>query len=109
MFIFSDPVLLQSVIRAHKRGVKVRIMLNPVRRSGETENAESRKMLKAEHVEVIDSNPAFDVTHEKSMVVDDNTAFIQSLNWETKTRHLLTWRNLAKTNRQTFSSWRSIP
>jgi phosphatidylserine/phosphatidylglycerophosphate/cardiolipin synthase-like enzyme len=35
-------------------------------------------------VEVKDSNPTFDVTHEKSMVVDDTTAFIQSLNWETK-------------------------
>ena len=84
MFIFSDPILLQSVIQAHKRGVKVRIMLNPERRSGEKENAASRKMLKAEHIDVIDSNPAFDVTHEKSMVIDDNTAFIQSLNWETK-------------------------
>lgn len=84
MFIFSDPVLLQSVIQAHKRGVKVRIMLNPARRSGEKENADSRKMLSAERIEVLDSNPAFDVTHEKSMVVDGNTAFIQSLNWETK-------------------------
>jgi len=84
MFIFSDPVLLQSVIQAHKRGVKLRIMLNPARRSGEKENAATRKMLRAERIEVLDSNPAFDVTHEKSMVVDDNTAFIQSLNWETK-------------------------
>jgi len=33
---------------------------------------------------VIDSNPAFDLTHEKSMVVDDATAFVKSLNWETK-------------------------
>ena len=35
-------------------------------------------------MEVIDSNPAFDVTHEKSMVIDDETAFVKSLNWETK-------------------------
>jgi cardiolipin synthase len=33
---------------------------------------------------VIDSNPNFDVTHEKSMVVDDAFAFVQSLNWATK-------------------------
>jgi phosphatidylserine/phosphatidylglycerophosphate/cardiolipin synthase-like enzyme len=31
---------------------------------------------------VRDSNPFFDVTHEKSMVVDGETAYIQSLNWE---------------------------
>ena len=33
---------------------------------------------------MIDSNPAFDLTHEKSMVVDDKTAFVKSLNWDTK-------------------------
>ena len=84
MFLFSDPSLLKAVIQARKRGVSVRIMLNPARRDGESENVETAKKLKAAHVEVIDSNPAFDVTHEKSMVVDDATAFIYSLNWDTK-------------------------
>jgi cardiolipin synthase A/B len=84
MFVFSDPTLLQAVIDAKRRGVKVRVMLNPARRSGETENEESRKTLTHAHVEVLDSNPAFDLTHEKSMVVDDRTAFVKSLNWETK-------------------------
>lgn len=84
MFVFSDPRLLKAVVAAQKRGVRVQVMLNPARRSGETENEESRKVLKAGGVEVIDSNPAFDLTHEKSMVVDDQTAFVHSLNWETK-------------------------
>jgi phosphatidylserine/phosphatidylglycerophosphate/cardiolipin synthase-like enzyme len=84
MFIFSDPELLAAVIAAKKRGVNVRIMLNPARRDGESENTDSRKQLEAGGVEVIDSNPAYDVTHEKSMVVDDTTAFVKSLNWETK-------------------------
>jgi cardiolipin synthase len=84
MFIFSDPTLLQTVVDAQRRGVKVRIMLNPERRDGEKENDESRKMLTDAGVEVIDSNPHFDLTHEKSMVIDDTTAFVQSLNWETK-------------------------
>ncbi|MGA8736125.1 MAG: phospholipase D-like domain-containing protein [Terriglobales bacterium] len=84
MFLFSDPALLNAVIDAHRRGVKVRVMLNPARRNGETENEESRKTLTQAGVEVIDSNPAFDLTHEKSMVVDDRIAFVKSLNWETK-------------------------
>ena len=84
MFIFSDPSLLQAVIAARQRGLKVRIMLNPARRDGESENTESRKKLEAGGVEVIDSDPTYDVTHEKSMVVDDTTAFVKSLNWETK-------------------------
>jgi cardiolipin synthase len=84
MFVFSDPGLLKAVIAAKKRGVDVRIMLNPSRRSGKAENKRSRKMLIAAGVNVIDSNPAFGMTHEKSMVVDDTNAFVKSLNWETK-------------------------
>jgi cardiolipin synthase A/B len=84
MFLFSDPALLKSVIAAKKRGVDVRIMLNPARRDGESENEESRKILRKNGVDVIDTNPAFSLTHEKSMVVDDKTAFVKSLNWKTK-------------------------
>jgi cardiolipin synthase A/B len=84
MFIFTDPAVLQAVIAAKKRGVSVRIMLNPARRSGESENADSRKLLAAAGVDVLDSSPQFDLTHEKSMVVDDETAFVMSFNWEPK-------------------------
>jgi phosphatidylserine/phosphatidylglycerophosphate/cardiolipin synthase-like enzyme len=84
MFLFSDPALLKAVIDAHNRGVNVRIMLNPARRDGEEENQDTRKVLIKAGVSVIDSNPAFDLTHEKSMVVDDTTAFVKSLNWDTK-------------------------
>jgi cardiolipin synthase A/B len=84
MFIFSDPSLLKAVIDARKRGVDVRIMLNPARRDGQKENDDCRITLTKANVNVIDSNPAFDLTHEKSMVIDDTTAFVQSLNWETE-------------------------
>jgi cardiolipin synthase len=84
MFLFSDPGLIQAVLDAHRRNVQVRIMLNPARRSGEQENEETRKILTEAGVEVIDSNPKFDLTHEKSMVIDDKTAYVKSLNWETK-------------------------
>ena len=84
MFMFSDPGLIKAVIDARKRGVDVRVMLNAARRSGEAENEDTRKALSDAGVTVLDSNPAFDLTHEKSMVVDDATAFIMSLNWETR-------------------------
>jgi len=84
MFLFSHPELVNAVIEAKKRGVHVRVMLNPARRSGQSENELTKKKLKAAGVEVIDSNPDFDVTHEKSMVVDDEVAFIESFNWDVK-------------------------
>jgi cardiolipin synthase A/B len=84
MFLFSDPDLVKAVIRARKRGVDVRVMLNPARRSGESENAPTRKTLTEAGIKVLDTNPAFDVTHEKSMVLDEDAALVQSLNWDTK-------------------------
>ncbi len=82
MFLFTDPALLGAVIAAKKRGVEVQVMLNPARRSGETENEASRKALTDAGIEVRDSNPAFDLTHQKSMVVDNAIGFVESLNWE---------------------------
>ncbi len=84
MFIFSDPELIQAVIDAKGRGVEIKIMLNPARRTGEQENEGTRALLEAAGIEVRDSSPSFGITHEKSLVVDDEVAFIQSLNWEIK-------------------------
>ncbi len=84
MFVFSDLSLLSALLAAHQRGVKVKVMLNPERRDGKKENTAIRKTLAQSGIEVIDSNPAFALTHEKSMVIDEKTAFVQSLNWETE-------------------------
>jgi len=62
MFVFSDPELLKAIVAAHHRSVKVQIMLNPARRDGKEENQESRQLLRKAGVDVIDSNPAFDLT-----------------------------------------------
>jgi phosphatidylserine/phosphatidylglycerophosphate/cardiolipin synthase-like enzyme len=84
MFLFSEMTLVAAVIAAHRRGVSVRVMLNPARRSGEPENVETRRMLAAAGVEVRDTNPEFIVTHEKSLVIDGQIGFVKSLNWTPK-------------------------
>jgi cardiolipin synthase A/B len=84
MFVFSDPALLKAVLAARTRGVKVQVMLNPARRTGETDNEKTRETLIKGGVEVADGNPAFELTHEKSMVVDESSAFVKSFNWATK-------------------------
>src|SRR4029453_14473422 len=84
MFIFSDPALLRAIVAAKRRGGDVRVMLNPARRSGERENDKTRKALERAGVEVKDANPAFVLTHEKSMVVHRNAALVKALQWATK-------------------------
>src|SRR5215469_11699882 len=81
MFVFSAPVLLEAVVSARRRGVKVRVILNTARRSGEEDNEDTRRKLTRAGIEVVDGNPTFELTHEKSMVVDEQTGFIKSLNW----------------------------
>jgi cardiolipin synthase A/B len=84
MFIFTDPGLIAATLAAKERGVNVRVMINPARRDGEQENEATRALLEKAGVEVLDSNPEFGITHEKSLVVDDETALVHSLNWDTK-------------------------
>jgi len=84
MFAFSDAALLEALIAAKRRGVKVRVMLNLARRDGEHDNDATAKALERAGIDVKDANPAFALTHEKSMVVDDAVAFVKSLNWTTR-------------------------
>jgi cardiolipin synthase len=83
MFVFSARVLLRALVAARRRGVKVRVMLNSARRSGEVDNEATRRALERSGIEVADGNPEFELTHEKSMVVDETTAFVKSFNWAT--------------------------
>lgn len=84
MFSFTDADLIRALIAAKQRGVLVQVMLNPARRNGETENEPTRETLTAAGIEVKDSNPAFGLTHEKSMIIDGQLAFVESLNWTEK-------------------------
>jgi len=82
MFSVSDRRILSALVKAHKRKVKIRVLLNPARHSGEIQNRGAQTVLLEAGIDVLDTNPTFAVTHEKSMVVDDTTAFIGSLNWD---------------------------
>lgn len=84
MFQFTEPRLLKEVSDAHHRGVKVRVMLNPSRFTGEHDNDEAFAFFKKEGVPVQETNPRYPITHEKSMVIDRKRAFIMSLNWAPK-------------------------
>lgn len=84
IFVFQSLELLSEVLKAHARGVKVRVMLNPRRRDGKQENDKTRAVLRAGGIAVKDTNPAFDLTHEKSMVIDEQIAFVQSFNWDSE-------------------------
>src|SRR5262249_61259017 len=78
MFVFSDPALLQAVIAAKRRGVKVSIMLNPSRRSGEHDNDATRRALDRAGLAVRYAHPALDLDPQKAMVIDDRTPVVKA-------------------------------
>ncbi len=83
-FTLDEPRLVQALIDAHRRGVAVRVMLNPHRSSGDRANDATFAMLEQAGVPVQWSNPAFAVTHEKSLVVDGARALIATFNFVEK-------------------------
>ena len=83
-FTLTDSTLMSALIHAHERHVDVRIMLNPHRSSGDRANDESFKALHQAGLKVEWSNPAFAVTHEKSMTIDDTVTLISTFNFATK-------------------------
>src|SRR5580765_915091 len=83
-FTLTDSAVMSALVRAHERHVAIRIMLNPHRSSGDRANDESFKALRHAGLKVEWSNPAFAVTHEKSMVIDDSVVLISTFNYATK-------------------------
>jgi cardiolipin synthase len=83
-FTLDEPRLLDAIIDAHRRGLSVRIMLNPHRSSGDRANDETFARLEKAGVGVQWTNPAFIVTHEKSAVVDGTRALVATFNFVSK-------------------------
>lgn len=79
-FTFSEPSLLQAVVDRKNAGVDVRIMLNPKRSGGDRANDATFDYFKNAGVNIQWANPKFYVTHEKSIVVDEEAALIATFN-----------------------------
>lgn len=83
-FTLDEPRIVQALVDAHRRGVAVRVMLNPHRSSGSRANDDTFTALETAAVPVQWTNPAFAVTHEKSMVVDGDRALVATFNFSNK-------------------------
>ncbi|HYB41926.1 MAG TPA: phospholipase D-like domain-containing protein [Candidatus Methylomirabilis sp.] len=83
-FTLDEPRLVRGLLNAHRRGVAVRVMLNPHRSSGDRANDATFAAFKRARVNVQWTNPAFVVTHEKSLVVDGTRALIATFNFAEK-------------------------
>ncbi len=80
MYLLTERDIINELIAAQNRGLSVRVMLeqHPFGGSGNTNTVYTQ--LKDAGIQIIWSNPVFALTHQKSFVIDDNTAIITTAN-----------------------------
>jgi phosphatidylserine/phosphatidylglycerophosphate/cardiolipin synthase-like enzyme len=83
-FKLESEAVEQALLRAHERGVAVRVMLNPHTSGGDRWNDQAFARLQSWGMEVSWTSDSFPVTHEKSMVVDRRLALIATFNFSDK-------------------------
>jgi phosphatidylserine/phosphatidylglycerophosphate/cardiolipin synthase-like enzyme len=83
-FKLQSADIEQALLRAHQRGVKVRVMLNPHTSGGDRWNDEAFALLQGWGIDVAWTSEAFPVTHEKSLVVDRSCALVATFNFSDK-------------------------
>ena len=77
MYEFSDTTAEHDLAAAARRGVKVKVILDRQERST---NDAAYRYLAGHGVKVTWSSPAFEYTHQKTVVVDGSTALIMTAN-----------------------------
>jgi phosphatidylserine/phosphatidylglycerophosphate/cardiolipin synthase-like enzyme len=78
-YILSDTNVITALENAAKRGLDVRVMLDPHPYGGSSPQA-TLAALNAAGAKAQISNPAFTYTHEKTFVFDGSTAYIMTCN-----------------------------
>ena len=77
MYEFSDTKAEHDLAAAAQRGVTVKVILDQREKRS---NAGTYDYLKSHGVKVVWSSPAFDYTHQKTLLVDGSTAVIMTAN-----------------------------
>ncbi|MFN3235204.1 MAG: phospholipase D-like domain-containing protein [Gammaproteobacteria bacterium] len=78
---FTDKTLEDALINAHKRGVIVNVILQNHPYKAHSENLPAYFHLRKNGVNVRWSNPEYNLTHQKTMLVDDKDAYIMTFNF----------------------------
>ncbi len=81
VYLLTDRPVIQALVDAERRGVHVRLILEPHPFGGGERLAQrAYSLLSAAGCQVRWSDPAFTYTHEKAMVIDDREVLIMTCN-----------------------------
>lgn len=80
VYLLTDKVVTDGIIEAHRRGVRVRVMVEEDPFGGGVGNEPMLKRLRAARVPWKFGNPTYRYTHEKAVIVDRQRALVMTAN-----------------------------
>lgn len=80
MYLLTSPDVIDALVRAHGRGLDVRVVLNRDFPTGGTTNDDAFNMLAAAGIGVHWAPSRYALTHEKCVVIDGREAWIMTMN-----------------------------
>ncbi|CAN5752736.1 hypothetical protein BH24CHL4_BH24CHL4_16000 [soil metagenome] len=81
IYLLSDEEAIGALLRAHYRGVEVRVMLDPTPYGGAGTELEVYRQLTSAGIDVRWTSGAFRFAHVKMLIVDRQAVLIMNLNW----------------------------
>lgn len=81
MYGFTDARLLSSLVHAKRAGKHVQILLEKIPYRAETENDFAFKKFYNANIEVFSPNPEFQLTHQKTLLIDHHEAIVMTFNF----------------------------
>ena len=87
IFSISSKAIIQHLCDAQKRGVNV-TLLEDASWQRSTGKQDLVGQLKACGVNFLTASPGFSISHWKMFIIDDQTAFISTMNWVTRTEQM---------------------
>jgi cardiolipin synthase len=85
MYGFTDPTLLRALENAKQNGKEVNVLLEPHPYKSEDENKEVIQKLQTANVTLLTPNPDVKLTHQKTLLTDQNRALIMTFNFTRST------------------------
>ncbi len=80
MYGLTDKRLIDALIQAQHNGKKVRILLEHHPYKNEGENISSSNLLQDAHINLQWANPEFKLTHQKTLLLDQQDALVMTFN-----------------------------
>jgi cardiolipin synthase len=80
MYLLTNTNIIEALKNASSRGVKVRVILEPWAYDNSGNLNATLNSLESSGISVEAGSPAFRLTHEKAIVIDDGIAIIMTLN-----------------------------